>query len=285
MTHRQIAEIARLPTEHVTAIVGGAGTTVSSRTPGSTDPAARRTSPAHAQRPRPKADGPGHTEPPPHERRPPKRQPQAPRRARDSERWRRITKRALALIGTVFVGLPAGLIGAIFLVAAGVSLATGGPLLVRLLLLGVLTACIAWRVVQRLRRIARAARDQDESWLAVRTVRAKQGSLRDVSDEHGILGVCAAVVLLAVFAWRAGKPPRGERQVRRSIRRLAGRLMTVLGSLVVIVFAAGGVAIVAQALTGSETASSVAGYAVIAACTGWGAVAVRRRRRARARTA
>ena len=223
---------------------------------------------------------------PPNQHSAPGRPPPASQRTRDRERWRRIARGALALVGTVFVALPIGLFAIVFALDAATKLGvdTTGQMLAGLLLLGIPSAYAAWRFARRLRRIAQAARDEDESWLTVRTVRAKQGPLRSVMAEHGVLGVCAAVVMLAVFAYRAGRPPRSE----RSRRRVVGRIMTVLGGVVVVIFIvlliASGVAFGVGALTGSDVIGGVAGYAAMAAIAGCGVVAVRRRRRLKAET-
>jgi len=153
-----------------------------------------------------------------------------------------------------------------------------GQMLAGLLLFGIPAAYVAWRFARRLRRIAQAARDEHETWLTVRTVRAKQGPLRIVMAKHGVLGVCAAVAMLAVFAWRAGRRPHIERRKRRFV----GRIMTVLGGVVVVILVAGGVDFGVAALAGSETVGNIAGWIVVAGFAGWGVVAARRRSKAKA---
>ncbi|MYI28980.1 MAG: hypothetical protein F4064_12970 [Acidimicrobiales bacterium] len=295
MTHRQIAEIARLPTGRVAAIIGGVHRPAAQgrRAPRAAGSAAQTTPPPHSQRPHPPRPGrPRPTAPPPRkERRPPnphngsERPAPAPQRTRDSERWGRIARRALALIGTVFVGLPVGLLAIFFARYATATLGGNAAVLsLGLVLLGIPAAYVAWRFPRRLRRIVQAARDEDESWLTVRTVRAKQGPLRTVMAEHGVLGVCADVVMLAVFAWRAGKPPCGGREARRFV----SRLMTMLGGALVVAFVislvAGGVAFGVAALAGSETVGNIAGWIVVAGFAGWGVVVVRQRRRMKSAT-
>jgi len=181
----------------------------------------------------------------------------------------------------MFVGLPVGLFA--FVIARDATTTLGGDA-AGPLLLGIPATYLAWRFARRLRRIAQAARADDESWLAVRTVRAKQGPLRIVMAEHGVLGVCAAVVMLVVFAWRAGRRPH----IERGKRRFVSRLMTMLGGALVVAFViilvAGGVAFGVAALAGSETVGNIAGWIVVAGFAGWGVVAVRRRRRMKSAT-
>lgn len=273
MTHRQIAEIARMAVEHVALIAGRERRHWSHEGADVADPA-----------PEPR--------PPPRERRPPgphdagepapnTAAANAPK-AQQGWYWRRTNvsrslRRALTLIGTLFVALPIGFLAVVFVLAAAEERLGNA---VNQLLLVVLAVWIAWRMVGRLRRIVKAARDGDELWRDLKTVRARQGTLRSVLSEHGALGVGAAVGMLAVYVWRAGRPPRGDRRWRP----FAQRAMAVLGGLIVALLVASGVGYSVELLTGSEIVGGIATYVALTASVGWGVVVARRRRRGQRRT-
>ena len=268
MTHRQIAEIARMAVEHVALIAGRERRHWSHKGSDAADPAPEPHSPHRERRP----PGPHDAGEPP----PDTAAANAPK-AHQGWNWRRTNvsrclRRALTLIGILFVALPFGFLAVVFVLAAAEEHLGNA---INQLLLVALAVWIAWRMVGRLRRIVRAAHDGDELWHDLKIVRARQGPLRSVLSEHGALGVCAAVGMLAAYVWRAGRPPSGERRWRPVV----GHAMAVLGGLIVALLVASGVGYSVELLTDSEIVGGIAAYVALTALVGWGVVATRRRRR------